>query len=151
MCSKKFAGERPCRSMILIKLLCNFIEIAFWHGCSPVNLLHIFRIPFYKNTCGGLLLTYILPFNLNQFSKPWSAFSCIGLLDRQCMVRIGIFFFLTFSRIAKTLLNKSVKFLNDKPPSFDYWAQPVDSNVSKFFCFQIRRLYKYHEASEYWE
>ena len=25
------------------KLLCNFIEIVFWHGCSPVNLLHIFR------------------------------------------------------------------------------------------------------------
>ena len=26
----------------------NFIEIAFWHGCSPVNLLHIFRTPFNK-------------------------------------------------------------------------------------------------------
>ena len=25
-------------------------------GCSPVNLLHIFRPPFPKNTCGGLLL-----------------------------------------------------------------------------------------------
>ena len=26
------------------------------HGCSPVNLLHIFRTPFSKNTSGGLLL-----------------------------------------------------------------------------------------------
>ena len=34
----------------------NFIEITLWYGCSPVNLLHIFRTPFYKNTYGGLLL-----------------------------------------------------------------------------------------------
>ena len=36
--------------------LCNFIEITLRHGCSPVNLLHIFRIPFLKNTSGQLLL-----------------------------------------------------------------------------------------------
>ena len=52
----KFTGEHPCRSAISIKLLCNFIEIALRHGCSTVNLLHIFRIPFPKNTSGGLLL-----------------------------------------------------------------------------------------------
>ena len=34
----------------------NFIEITLWHRCSPVNLLHIFRAPFSKNTCGWLLL-----------------------------------------------------------------------------------------------
>ena len=34
ICSK-FTGEHPCRS-----------------GCSPVNLLHIFRTPSYKNTSG---------------------------------------------------------------------------------------------------
>ena len=34
----------------------NFIEITIPHGCSPVNLLHIFRTPFLKNTSGGLLL-----------------------------------------------------------------------------------------------
>ena len=55
ICSK-FTGEHPCRSVISIKLLCNFIEIALRHGCSPVNLLHTFRTPFYKNTYGGLLL-----------------------------------------------------------------------------------------------
>ena len=52
----KFTGEHPCRSAISIKLLCNFIEIALRHGCSPVNLLHIFRIPFLKNTSWWLLL-----------------------------------------------------------------------------------------------
>ena len=34
----------------------NFIEIAFRHGCSPVNLLHIFRTLFPRNTSGWLLL-----------------------------------------------------------------------------------------------
>ena len=34
----------------------NFIEIGLRHGCSPVNLLHVFRIPFPKNTYEGLLL-----------------------------------------------------------------------------------------------
>ena len=41
----------------LIELLCNFIEITLRHGCSPVNLLHIFRRPFFKNTSGRLLLS----------------------------------------------------------------------------------------------
>ena len=48
----KFTGEQPCQSVISIKLL----EIALGHGCSPVNLLHIFRTPFCKSTYGELLL-----------------------------------------------------------------------------------------------
>ena len=55
ICSKLTAGH-PCWSAISIKLLCNFIEIALRHGCSPVNLLHIFRTPFPRNTSGWLLL-----------------------------------------------------------------------------------------------
>ena len=35
--------KHPSRSVISVKLLCNFIEITLLHGCSPVNLLHIFR------------------------------------------------------------------------------------------------------------
>ena len=42
--------------MISIKLQSNFIEIALRHGCSPVNLLHIFRTAFPRNTSGWLLL-----------------------------------------------------------------------------------------------
>ena len=59
-CSK-FTGEHPCRSVIWIKLQSNFIEIAIRRGCFPVNLLHIFRTPFPRNTSGWLLLgVYIL-------------------------------------------------------------------------------------------
>ena len=47
--------------MISTKLRSNFIEITLieitlQHGCSPVNLQHIFRSPFRKNTSGWLLL-----------------------------------------------------------------------------------------------
>ena len=52
ICSK-FAGEHSCRSAISIKLLCSFIEITLRHGCSPVNLLHIFRTLFLGTPLGG--------------------------------------------------------------------------------------------------
>ena len=55
----KFLGEHPYRSVVSINLLCNFIDIALQHGCSPVNLLHIFRTPFPTNTSGWLLLAVI--------------------------------------------------------------------------------------------
>ena len=37
----------------------NFTEIILRLGCSPVNLLHIFKASFLKNTSGGLLLSSI--------------------------------------------------------------------------------------------
>ena len=54
----KFTGEDPSRSAISIKLQSNFIQIALRHGCSPINLLHISRTPFPKNTSGWLLLVF---------------------------------------------------------------------------------------------
>ena len=42
--------------LLTLTLQSNFIEITLRHGCSPVNLLHIFRTPFLKNTSGPLLL-----------------------------------------------------------------------------------------------
>ena len=36
----------------------NFIEITYRHGCSSVNLLHVFKTLFPKNTSGGLLLAF---------------------------------------------------------------------------------------------
>ena len=38
------------------KVASNFIEVALRHGCSPVNLLRIFRTPVSENTSGRLLL-----------------------------------------------------------------------------------------------
>ena len=50
----KFTREHPCRST---ELQGNFIEVARQHGCSPVNLLHIFTTPFSKSMSEGLLLS----------------------------------------------------------------------------------------------
>ena len=58
ICSK-FTWEHPCQNVILIKLLCNFIEITLQHGCSPVTLMHIFRTPFPQNTSEWLLLVRV--------------------------------------------------------------------------------------------
>ena len=55
ICSK-FKGEHPCWNVISIKLQRNVIETTLRHGCSSVNLLHIFRTTFLKNTSGLLLL-----------------------------------------------------------------------------------------------
>ena len=56
----KFTGEHPYRRAISIKLLCSFIEIALRHGCSPVNLLHIFRTPFLRTPLDGCFWIYLL-------------------------------------------------------------------------------------------
>ena len=55
ICSK-FTGEHPCRKVISIKLLCNFIKTALRHGLSPLKLLHIFWTTFPTNTSERLLL-----------------------------------------------------------------------------------------------
>ena len=57
-----FTGEYTYRSVISIKFLCKFIEITLWtFSCKfAVNLLHIFRTLFPKNTSGLLLLCLLL-------------------------------------------------------------------------------------------
>ena len=56
----KFTGEHLCRSVISIKLVCSFIEITLRQGCSPVNLLHIFRTLLPENTLDGCFQTFFL-------------------------------------------------------------------------------------------
>ena len=87
ICSK-FIGEHPCRSAISTKLLCSFIEIALWHGCSPVNLLHIFRTPFPKNTSGRLLLALIrYPFVYTLFPKKLFGIIALRIIAKFSIVR----------------------------------------------------------------
>ena len=57
ICSK-LTGEHPYRRAISISMpKCDFnVEIAIRYGCSPVNLLHIFRTPFLRKSSGWLLM-----------------------------------------------------------------------------------------------
>ena len=73
ICSK-FTREHPCRNVISINLQSNFIKITLRHGCSPVNLQHIFRTPFPKSTSEWLLL-------IKYFSIKW-CHTCIYLTYR---------------------------------------------------------------------
>ena len=89
--SSKVTIEHSYQSAISMKLLSNFIEIAFRHGCPPVNLLHIFGTPIPKNTSEGLFLSKPWePWSLNQDTmcgrKPWKKMSiCTNLLIRQLL------------------------------------------------------------------
>ena len=80
ICSK-FTGEHPCQSAISIKLQSNFIEITLWHRCSPVNLLHIFSIPFLKNTSRQLLLPILISYTENC-AKYIPGFDLLQILRR---------------------------------------------------------------------
>ena len=57
ICSK-FTGEHPGRSAISINRTSAWVLSWVLHGCSPVNLLHISRTTFSRNTSGLLLLVY---------------------------------------------------------------------------------------------
>ena len=106
ICSK-FTGEHPCRSVISIKLLCNFIEIALRHGCSPVNLLHIFSTCFNRNTSGRLLLSL---FTLTNFI-------CINLIyvrDVSNLSAYSNFFIIAHNHKSEVTPSKLLEFIESR-------------------------------------
>ena len=71
------------------KVARKFIEIALYHRRSPVNFLHIFRTPLYKNTSGGLLLNskrferfFISFFNLTPEIVTKSIYYIIWIINK---------------------------------------------------------------------
>ena len=56
------------------KVALQLFEITLRHGCSPVNLLHIFRTPFLKNTSGWMLLD-VKTFSVNPKKVRFLSFS----------------------------------------------------------------------------
>ena len=70
------------------KLLSNFIEITLSHGCSPVNLLHIFKTPFQQNTSGWLFLKTLTEYTSTADLKAFHTnvlFKCIETKQSICM------------------------------------------------------------------
>ena len=60
MFSKYAAILQENSHVISVKLLCNFIEVSFQHRCYLVDLLHVLRMPFPKNTSRRLLLLSLM-------------------------------------------------------------------------------------------
>ena len=94
----KFTGEHPCQSAISIRFFCNFNEIALRHGCSPVNLLHISRIPCLKNTTEGLLLLIIYFFfnkshnSMSTYNNNFKKLICGGQFPQSIIASWMIYF-----------------------------------------------------------
>ena len=66
----------PMPKCVSTKLQSNFIEIILRHGCSPVNLQHVFRTTFPKNTSEGLLLKFQVfrRFRIISVDHGWTKF-----------------------------------------------------------------------------
>ena len=60
--------EQPMLKCDLIKLQSNFIEIAHWHGCSPVNLLHISKHLFLRTPLYGCFWMVVLVSSNNNLN-----------------------------------------------------------------------------------
>ena len=59
----KFTEEHPHQNVILMWLQSNFIEKKLRCGCSPVNLLHIFRTLFLRTPLEDCFCNKELPFH----------------------------------------------------------------------------------------
>ena len=107
----KFTGGHRYRNVISIKLHWNFIEIALRHGCSPANLLHIFRTPFSRKTSGWLLLNLVTIMDDNSLrlflvpgiwhsidhgweevrDRPWRLCVCSLNVVRGCYLHLSLY------------------------------------------------------------
>ena len=90
------------------KLLCHFIEIALQHESSPVNLLHIFRTTFSKNTSGQLLLNVKTRFVRKRSTwNKWNMVSILVQCSSKCTLCVTIFFQAPSSILVSVTLAKS--------------------------------------------
>ena len=66
-------------------------RIILRHGCFPVNLLHIFRTPFLKNTSGWLLLKVDnkMACNVQEENKKYSVTILQELLSNRIQVSMS--------------------------------------------------------------
>ena len=62
--------QENTQAKVWFQTITTLLKSHFSIRCSPVNLLHIFRTPFPKNTSGGLLLNVLIQV-LGQFFQKW--------------------------------------------------------------------------------
>ena len=96
------------RNVISTKMQSNFIEIKLRHGCSPVNLLHIFKTSFLNNTSGGVLLKNLR--RLRSLYK-WNCFFINECTEPKTKI-LGDFAYITCYKRKYTKLYTQGGFLN---------------------------------------
>ena len=89
----------------------SLFEITLRHGCSPVYLLHIFRMPFLKNTSGQLLLDLLLE------SYHWLHFRYLLHVSFVSSDKTWVFPFNDFY----ILIKSSVSVVSDAEQYFNLW------------------------------
>ena len=98
----------PCRSVISIKLPYNSIEIIFWHGCSPVNLLRSFTTSLEGCFCLKNLKFSIVTGQFYQFfAISWTCFN--NHLDASTRFLINVIFQISLNVEEAVVNNCSVK------------------------------------------
>ena len=117
ICSK-FTGVYTCWSVISKKLQSNFTEITLQDGCSPVNLLHIFRTPF-SNITSGWLLQWI--WTLFSLFNPFLCFTGIAQTRLFLLNSAWIYWFLFSSALIIVLVFSSPSYQKDgREQKYDY-------------------------------
>ena len=98
---------------------CDFIEIPLRHGCSPVNLLHIFRTPFLKNTFGWLLLQLDSIFRLCHLSfLHYAIYTIYRQFSFRWIIHASYFpsnYYFKVKRVSKNKYQGKIKKLNKIP------------------------------------
>ena len=146
----KFTGEHTCRSVISIKFLYNFIEITLRLGCSPVNLLHIFRAPFSKNTSGWLLLVNCYPhwpYEICESGKE-VAFRVVDILiypvsvfNKFTIISSSVVFIIEFKHERSEFnLNDWCYSLEFDTLAGKYWFEPMKKNIRIKLCVICPKL-----------
>ena len=130
---KNALAEIRCES----EVLCKFIEIAFWHGCSSINLLHILSTIFPKNTSGELFLFFLR--KEAEFLKKVSLKKLLMLANYTHTIEcVHLFFILsTYTNSWDIFVEIHVQFLIRVKI---YHRTPLNQSVSNFLWTHIWRF-----------
>ena len=128
----KLTGDHPCRSVIPTKLQSNFIEITLRRGCTPVNLLHIFRTSFTKSTCERLLLK-LSNSSFRFWRKYMTQFLHVPLIFNRSLEIFNAYFLTKF-------YNDSTIFISHSVP-LRLYPKKLSSQIYYYdYCWVLKKL-----------